>query len=69
MKITYKHHSIITLILLGIILIATIFTKVTTVTIIERAGGMTSDTNSGLALAARDQIAVNRNYYNIIFSC
>jgi len=66
MKITYKHHSIITLILLGIILIATIFTKVTTVTIIERAGGMTSDTNSGLALAARDQIAVNRNYYDIL---
>ena len=66
MKITYKHHSIITLILLGIILLATIFTKVTTVTIIENAGGVTSDTNSDLDLAARDQIAVNRNHYNIL---
>lgn len=66
MKITYKHHSIITLILLGIILIATIFTKVTTVTIIERAGGVASDTNSDLDLAARDQIAVNRNHYDIL---
>ena len=66
MKITYKHHSIITLILLGIILLATIFTKVTTVTIIENAGGVTSDTNTDLDLAARDQLAVNRNNFDIL---
>ena len=66
MKITYNHHLIITLVLLGIILIGTIFTKVTTVTVIEMAGGQTSDTNTDLALAARDQLAVNRNHYDIL---
>lgn len=66
MKITYNHHLIITLVLLGIILIGTIFTKVTTVTVIEMAGGQTNDTNADLALAARDQLAVNRNHYDIL---
>tara|TARA_Y100000389_G_scaffold125030_1_gene122390 strand:- start:775 stop:1425 length:651 start_codon:yes stop_codon:yes gene_type:complete len=66
MNITHKHHSIITLILLGIIFIATIFTKVTTVKIIESAGGVKDDTNTDMNLAIRDQFAINRNFYDIL---
>jgi len=66
MNITHKHHSIITLILLGIIFIATIFTKVTTVKIIESAGGAKDDTNTDMNLAIRDQFAINRNFYDIL---
>lgn len=66
MQITHKHHSIITLILLGIILIGTLLTKVTTVTVVEMAGGQTSDTDDDFALSARDQLAVNRNHYDIL---
>lgn len=65
MQLTHKHHSIITLILLGIILIGTLLTKVTTASLVEMAG-RTSDTNADLNLAARDQLAVNRNHYDIL---